>query len=758
MDSLLTDQLSNFVNRVSADRLIPIGFPKFLWRTMGGKQTTKQKYYLLKLLAVNKENAKSYIAGDLVTSIESGQTKREKKMGALTTPKWIKLHHLVSRVVALYEHPQDRLAVTYMNSGTDGDSEKSRSLKSLNHLLFDEYIKQFDEKRDALEYTDDFGTLSATLRQAYKEGIDLIDIDLEYEESVQEDMFYDFVDLVDLVAEYTAHALKVHLPQWESLSNERRYALMGLIYAFSGLMMDRIYIDYMLSEQPETKKHFDGMIWQNATGFSVNYSPLALEMLPPDNSRQAYLRHYEDLIENKRRSFVDGLFSYPGDVRRGNVGIQRTHQLMSMAWDVCRDLAEKMEESDFFQPHLEEGLRKLELLNLYVGDAARWSGGFDLLLSQDCEYEETNITRQWKKLVDQSLSVAQTLQIIVSMNMIFSRVAKEIVDDSPFSAVSDAIEQKREEIKGIMNSEDLARMGEVAGLAGEIGELKSSVDEQAAEIQKALLPDASRFGEAFYEQIPYFGRSLFELPETIAEDDLSGIETPVDERDGMLTQQKKRIQKLESSLEHAIDARNQEKSEVDGLKQEVRSLSAANKGLRLAVDAAERRVSSMSKGLLDSVHREALLSCCQQSPTPVQALKSAELLFPERLVVLQSAWESASESSDFERGGKLYEKLLQLCGPYMDALISGVPDSKAKEVLGGEYAAKESESTSNSSVLRKARTFEWNGESRLFEKHLAFGKRNETRSSIRVHFIVDIEQEKVVIGWAGKHLPTVSRA
>lgn len=140
----------------------------------------------------------------------------------------------------------------------------------------------------------------------------------------------------------------------------------------------------------------------------------------------------------------------------------------------------------------------------------------------------------------------------------------------------------------------------------------------------------------------------------------------------------------------------------------------------------------------------------EQSPSLETSLRVISAVFPERVVVLDSAFESAQDSSVFRYGKKAFTLLWTLSTEYWNALASGHGDQEAKRFLGAAYAAKESETLSTTG--RKRRTFSYNGVEILMEKHLKIGVADNRADTLRVHFEWLAERKQIVIGYCGGHL------
>jgi hypothetical protein len=140
-------------------------------------------------------------------------------------------------------------------------------------------------------------------------------------------------------------------------------------------------------------------------------------------------------------------------------------------------------------------------------------------------------------------------------------------------------------------------------------------------------------------------------------------------------------------------------------------------------------------------------------PTPENLLVVLEQLFSDRVVVLDSAYKTAKQSTKFSQSPKLANMLHRLVTTYYNG-ISRVSDTEAKRVFtDSEYAAKESQTVRHSPELSSKRTFEYNGQMVQMFRHLKIGVADNVEQTIRVHFHWDADNQKIVIGYCGPHLP-----
>lgn len=142
--------------------------------------------------------------------------------------------------------------------------------------------------------------------------------------------------------------------------------------------------------------------------------------------------------------------------------------------------------------------------------------------------------------------------------------------------------------------------------------------------------------------------------------------------------------------------------------------------------------------------------------TITEALRTASSLYPERLVVLPSAFESAEKLDPVStRGGRLLKLLVKLSTDYYDVLTEK-GDAEARRVFSpSEYSACESD-TVRTGGLGRMRDFAYGDEKIRMEQHLKIGIAANMSVTLRVYFAWIAEERRFVIGYCGEHLPVAS--
>ena len=126
-----------------------------------------------------------------------------------------------------------------------------------------------------------------------------------------------------------------------------------------------------------------------------------------------------------------------------------------------------------------------------------------------------------------------------------------------------------------------------------------------------------------------------------------------------------------------------------------------------------------------------------------EALRIIEIVFPNNVMILKTAKNSAREAMQFYDPQKAFFMMIRLVTDYRDA-IEKDGDSSAKKL----FSDKEFAGTECDSVSRERRTFE----GRILLKHLKIGKGESPTNGWRCYFDYDAQNKKIVIGHCGKHL------
>ncbi|WP_353254119.1 hypothetical protein [Salinisphaera sp. PC39] len=153
---------------------------------------------------------------------------------------------------------------------------------------------------------------------------------------------------------------------------------------------------------------------------------------------------------------------------------------------------------------------------------------------------------------------------------------------------------------------------------------------------------------------------------------------------------------------------------------------------------------------------EDVASLIEGSLSPENCLRILEAFFPDKVQILDSAFSSAKDSCHFDQSERLLALLWKLPTEFVSALKEGGTNEARRAFTTNEYSPTESESVQNNAELRRYRLFKYKGDEVEMLQHLKIGISDDPVKTIRVHFCWDGEDDRIVIGYCGPHLPVAS--
>lgn len=222
---------------------------------------------------------------------------------------------------------------------------------------------------------------------------------------------------------------------------------------------------------------------------------------------------------------------------------------------------------------------------------------------------------------------------------------------------------------------------------------------------------------------------------------------------------------IEEILEIAASQETQFKIDIDRIELEKLQLEEDKDSLenKLAtanwsIDSLKRQLQGAGYSTANADTKELLAAACRvDEPTPNECISIIESALGDQVIFLKSASVSAMNSTTFKRGRIILDMLRKLIIEYLPLYLEG-GDNKARAIFTNkQYAANESESVVNNASLAKTREFIYKGSSVYMWQHLKIGIADNPEHTIRIHFLVDKEDEKIVVGYCGEHLPLPGR-
>lgn len=222
---------------------------------------------------------------------------------------------------------------------------------------------------------------------------------------------------------------------------------------------------------------------------------------------------------------------------------------------------------------------------------------------------------------------------------------------------------------------------------------------------------------------------------------------------------------IEEILEIAASQETQFKADIERIELEKLQVEEDKDNFEKELNTASWNIESLKRQLQGAGGNangndpiKLLLAACRvDDPTPEECIGIIKSALSEKVVFLDTSVDSARSSTTFKKGRILLDMLRKLVTEYLPLYLQG-GDNKARSVFtNNQYAANESESVVNNPEMAKTREFIYKGERVNMWQHIKVGITDNPDLTIRVHFLVDTEDEKIVIGYCGEHLPLPGR-
>jgi hypothetical protein len=216
------------------------------------------------------------------------------------------------------------------------------------------------------------------------------------------------------------------------------------------------------------------------------------------------------------------------------------------------------------------------------------------------------------------------------------------------------------------------------------------------------------------------------------------------------------IQTAEATLSNEIkEIFNDSDRELDNLRIETKDLKAENRRLKYELQTLQdvfQPTTNAPTATFDYVELKKILDIPCERYFVEDSLHLLQATFPERIVVLPSAFASANESRTFREKKRAFNLLWKLATDYYQTLCEGKPDAQARQIFGDDFSAKESETVEKNAVARQLRIFTYKNNDYEMMAHLRIGTKDSVADTLRVHFRWFADEQKIVIGHCGKHL------
>ena len=212
------------------------------------------------------------------------------------------------------------------------------------------------------------------------------------------------------------------------------------------------------------------------------------------------------------------------------------------------------------------------------------------------------------------------------------------------------------------------------------------------------------------------------------------------------------IDRLKNEIDIANDEKEYFSSEFDKADQERKELQTKVNGLLSQLEALKNK--GLQSGSVEDAEelRDLIDKFIFDCITPYESLVLISKLFPDRIVILDNAYDSAKKSDNFRKKKEVFLLLWKLAGAYWQTLIDGKSDEEARKVFGNSFSSKESETVEKKKEAIKRRTFQYGGKDITMFKHLKIGTKDSVAETLRIHFEWINDEKRIVIGHCGPHL------
>lgn len=210
---------------------------------------------------------------------------------------------------------------------------------------------------------------------------------------------------------------------------------------------------------------------------------------------------------------------------------------------------------------------------------------------------------------------------------------------------------------------------------------------------------------------------------------------------------KARIEELETKLAEAeatIKANNDEK--------EKQSIVVERLQAKLEKVQQQAPQVTVNKAVVDATKTSLIRRLLYVPLTTREVMSLISDLFPH--VVFADNMDTLIDECAFKNHKRLLKELLTLCEDYYGQIMSGKPDTVAKNVFSPNvYKQWESDTVMTSAKLRAKREFPFGGKRKLMGKHLTIGTTHDKAKTVQIYFEVDSTRKVLEIGYVGEHLP-----
>lgn len=211
---------------------------------------------------------------------------------------------------------------------------------------------------------------------------------------------------------------------------------------------------------------------------------------------------------------------------------------------------------------------------------------------------------------------------------------------------------------------------------------------------------------------------------------------------------KHQIEEKDAELKDYCDLYDFAMADIDKLKMDLKALETKNYNLI-----------TLNTSLTEELARNAQyqIQPLEEVPTNLQELlKLLETWYPGQVTVLKEAFDSADgyDVRDLKKSWKLLRSIPEQLYRVIFSIDGGDKRAEYSNRTGFDLSMTESKMTKNAKKLADQRTRLYKGKEIDINAHIGFGTRKP--NMLRVHFWIDNNEKKIVVGHCGDHLDVFS--
>jgi hypothetical protein len=240
-------------------------------------------------------------------------------------------------------------------------------------------------------------------------------------------------------------------------------------------------------------------------------------------------------------------------------------------------------------------------------------------------------------------------------------------------------------------------------------------------------------------------------PDASLEDDLTCTEKTSEQ---VTAEEKERLEEENRALRSDIDKLN---LDLEARQQKLKEVRQENGDLKLRVQTFEHAFNDINEPRNSAPEFSAdelalAIESMVEEVTPASVLKVLDTLYGDSLRVLDGAYESAIEHANNLPVSSVFHKVKSLATDGIRAVRETGRLIDMQDVVPGHLSVQESATVRKSTKLRGCREFKDGKNSRLMYPHVTVDYHN------RLYFDYSPEENRILIGYVGKHLPSARHA